>query len=247
LTLPCSFEILSLHTVTTEQKTGKNMRTKTLLIAAAALAAGILTSSAQTYSQNIVGYVNLVFPPGQYSMVVAPLQTANNVNNAEQLFSGLTAGDSILLWNGGGFDYYAFAVPGLWIGPSGPGLAPTVNAGTPVFFFNSSGGFETNTVVGTVVLSNSVPLFAGYSMAGSTAPVAGALDNSTNFSLPYQAGDNVLIFNGSGYDYYANAAPGLWIGPGGPGPAPSVNVGQAFFYYNNSGGTENWIQNVVVP
>ncbi len=34
------------------------MRTKTLLIASAALAAGILTSSAQTYSQNIVGYVS---------------------------------------------------------------------------------------------------------------------------------------------------------------------------------------------
>ena len=38
------------------------MRTKTLLIAAAALAAGILSSSAQTYSQNIVGYVNQVLP-----------------------------------------------------------------------------------------------------------------------------------------------------------------------------------------
>ncbi len=34
------------------------MKTKTLLIAAAALAAGIISSQAQVYSQNIVGYAN---------------------------------------------------------------------------------------------------------------------------------------------------------------------------------------------
>src|ERR1017187_9483311 len=38
------------------------MRTKTLLIAVAALAAGILVSSAQTYSQNVVGYYNVTIP-----------------------------------------------------------------------------------------------------------------------------------------------------------------------------------------
>ena len=59
LTSPCYFEILSSHTVTTEQKQ-KHMRTKTLLIAAAALAVGAGISMAQTYSQNVVGYANVV-------------------------------------------------------------------------------------------------------------------------------------------------------------------------------------------
>ncbi len=35
---------------------------KTLLIAAAALVAGVISSEAQVYSANIVGYVNVVMP-----------------------------------------------------------------------------------------------------------------------------------------------------------------------------------------
>jgi hypothetical protein len=121
-----------------------------------------------------------------------------------------------------------------------------VNAGTPVFYLNNSGVSETNTAVGSVVLSNTVPLVAGYTMIGSTAPIADLLD-STNYNLPYQPGDSVLLFNGNGYDTYANLAPGLWVGPSGAGPAPSISVGQAFFYLNNSGGTETWTQNVKIP
>ena len=37
---------------------------KTLLIAAAALVAGVISSEAQVYSANIVGYVNVVMPAG---------------------------------------------------------------------------------------------------------------------------------------------------------------------------------------
>jgi hypothetical protein len=41
------------------------MKSKTLLIAAAALVAGVITSEAQVYSANIVGYVNVTLPAGQ--------------------------------------------------------------------------------------------------------------------------------------------------------------------------------------
>jgi hypothetical protein len=225
------------------------MKTKTLLIAAAALAAGIMSSQAQTpvYSQNIVGYVNQTLPQGAYSLVVAPLQATGTVNNAEQVLPAVQANDNVLLWNGSGFDIYVFSgSPGLWIGPSGPGPAPTLNAGTSFFYLNSSSSNETNTYVGSVTLTNSTTLVPNYSLAGSVVPIAGSID-STNFNLPFQANDNVLLFNGSGYDIYVySGSPGLWIGPSGPGSAPVVNVGQSFFYLNSSGANEQWNQSFTI-
>jgi len=219
---------------------------KTLLIAAAALAASIISSEAQVYSQNIVGYVNLQFANGNYSPIATPLQATGTVNNAEQLLPNATPGDDVLFWNGGGFDTYAFAGPGTWIGPSGPGPAPTINPGTPFFYLNNSGSGVTNTFVGSVTLSNVVSLVAGnYSFCAEAAPVADTLDG-TNLNLPLVAGDDVLLWNGNGYDTYAFAGPGVWIGPSGPGSAPTLPVGTAFFYLNNSGSTEFWTNNVHV-
>jgi len=219
---------------------------KTLLIAAAALAASIISSEAQVYSQNIVGYVNLQFANANYTPIATPLQATGTVNNAEQLLPNIAPGDDVLFFNGGGFDTYAYAGPGVWIGPGGPGPAPTINPGTPFFFFNNSGTIETNTFVGSVTLSNVVALVAGnYAFGAETAPVADTLDG-TNLNLPLVAGDDVLLWNGNGYDTYAFAGPGVWIGPGGPGPAPTLPVGEAFFYFNNSGSTEFWTNNVHV-
>ena len=58
------------------------MRTKTLLIAAAALAAAVTSSQAQStvYSQNIVGYINTSLAPG-YNLVANQLNV-NNTNGA---------------------------------------------------------------------------------------------------------------------------------------------------------------------
>ena len=54
------------------------MRTKTLLIAAAALAVGVATSMAQTtYSQNVVGYINQVIPASGYSIIGNTLTLTN--------------------------------------------------------------------------------------------------------------------------------------------------------------------------
>lgn len=222
------------------------MRTKTLLVAAAALAVTAIASQAQTtvYSQNIVGYVNQTLPQGNYTLVVTPLQGGET--NADQVLTSLKGGESILLWNGAGYDSYVYAGPGTWIGPSGPGSGPVLNAGQAFFFFNNQSSAETNTYTGSVTLTNSVDFPAGeYSLVGSIAPIAGPID-STNINLPVQGGESVLLWNGNGYDSYVYAGPGTWIGPSGPGPAPSVTVGQGFFYFNNQGTDEQWNQNVVV-
>ena len=84
------------------------MRTKTLLIAAAALAVGVATSMAQTYSQNVVGYYNLNMPVG-YNMVSVQLQVGVS-NGASEVFPSLPDGTALLTWDPVGaqfvYNYY---------------------------------------------------------------------------------------------------------------------------------------------
>ena len=99
LTSPCYFEILSSHTVTTEQKQ-KHMRTKTLLIAAAALAVSAGISMAQTYSQNIVGYANVVIAGnGQYSLLANPFDDGNGNLLTNLLNTALPKQSQCSIWD----------------------------------------------------------------------------------------------------------------------------------------------------
>src|ERR1700690_131083 len=76
------------------------MRTKTLLIAAAALAAGILSSSAQTYSQNIVGYANLAAPSASINYALACQFTMGGSNGVNEVFrTPLPDYSAVLIWD----------------------------------------------------------------------------------------------------------------------------------------------------
>jgi hypothetical protein len=225
------------------------MRTKSLLLAAAALAAGVLSSQAQTvYSANIVGYVNTQLPSG-YSLINNPLLSSDGTNGAENVLGGsLQAFDSLLIWNGTGYTVYSYQGPGSWTDASGnPIAAPTISPGNAVFYQNNSGAAESNTFVGTVILTNTVALPAGYSFVASTVPISGLAD-STNFNLPFQAFDSILFWNGAGYTAYSYQGPGSWTDSTGAAvTAPTISVGEGFFYQNNSGAAETWSQtNVVV-
>jgi hypothetical protein len=137
------------------------MRTKTLLIAAAALAAGVLSTQAQpVYSQNVVGYVNQVIPGnGAQSLLVNPLQ--GTTNDAEQIITSLQGGENILLWTGGGYQVFNYnaglkaqGYPSDWIDGGGatiPGNIPDpangvtwvpnpqISVGQAVFYQNPNG------------------------------------------------------------------------------------------------------------
>src|SRR5260221_9081476 len=133
------------------------MRTKTLLMALAALSAGVLYSNAQpVYSANIVGYANNVIPNG-YTMLVSPLQ-ASSTNNAEQVLTCLQVGDQLLFWNGSGYSIKLYGGPGQWFDgvTFNPINAPSLPMGTAFFYQNNQSVAETNTSVGTVVLTNSI-------------------------------------------------------------------------------------------
>jgi hypothetical protein len=219
------------------------MRTKTLLVAAAALlAAGVVTSEAQVYSQNIVGYVNTVLPVGN-TAVSNPLLTGTN--GAEQVLTSLQGGDGLLVWNGAGYSGYTYFGPGNWVDSNGNSVpAPTLAQGAGFFYQNGQGVAETNTFVGTVVTTNTVSLPVGNTLVGSSIPYAAAAD-STNFTLPLQGGDGLLIWNGAGYSGYTYFGPGTWVDSNGNSvAAPTIGVGAGFFYQNGQGVAETWTESL---
>jgi hypothetical protein len=240
------------------------MRTKTLLVAAAALAAAVTYSQAQTvYSQNIVGYVNTTLSGGgAFSMISSPLN--NGTNTVEgQMGSALNSGDTVYVWTGSGYYSSTFfggpngflTPPSDWIDDTGTTTnSPALVPGQGFFYSTASGGQETNTWTGSVVLTNQVALPGGgaFSLLGSAAPIADSADG-TNLNLPLDSGDTVYVWTGNGY--YSSTffggpdgfltPPNQWIDDTGTTTnAPQVSVGQGFFYSTASGSAETWKQNV---
>jgi hypothetical protein len=200
---------------------------------------------AQTYSQNIVGYVNTTILPS-YNLLVVPV-SPNTANNAEAILPSLTSGDVLLVWNGGGYTSDYYNGPGDWYDgvTFNPISQPVLLPGQGFFYQNNTGLTKTNTFVGTVQLTNTVALSASYSLVGSTAPIGTSIE-STNFNIPFTSGDVVLVWNGGGYtsDYYNG--PGDWYDgvTFNPIAVPTLTVSQGLFYQNNTGHGTNWVQNV---
>jgi len=243
------------------------MRTKTLLVAAAALAATVISSEAQTvYSANIVGYVNQTLTGNSaFTLITPPLQGTNKTASIESLMPALDAGDTVYIWTGNG--YYSSTYEG---GPDGfltPPLSwvdqfnnvtnsPSITLGQGFFYSTQSGNQETNTFTGTVITTNSIPLAgnSAFTLVGSTPPIAGSLE-STNFNLPLDAGDTIYVWNGNGYysssyeggiDGFLNP-PNDWVDQfNNVTNAPVVTVGQGFFYSTQSGNAATWNQNFIV-
>jgi hypothetical protein len=162
----------------------------------------------------------------------------------------LQAGDQLLLWNGGGFDVALFLGAGSWFDgvTFNPINMPNLPSGKGFFWQNNSGATQTNTYVGEVVLSNSVALSLGYTLVGSSAPIGGGLEN-TNLNLPLQAGDQILLWNGGGYNVALFLGAGSWFDGVSFNPIaePTLNVGQGAFYQNNSGSPQTWTENIHLP
>ena len=112
------------------------MRTKTLLIAAAALAAGILSSSAQTYSQNIVGYANLPTLSSGANYLLACQFTMGVSNGLNEIFpTPPPDASTILLWDVPSQSYFSYTADSGsasgWDDVNGFGLAspPSITVG----------------------------------------------------------------------------------------------------------------------
>jgi len=210
------------------------MKAKTLLIAAAALAAGVMHSQAQVYSQNIVGYINVPINTG-YNMIANQLDLdgtgTNNTVISVLGTNSLPAGSAVLTWTGTNFITDSFSVP------RGKTQAVWASTTTPLSigqgFFVVNPGPPTNIVeVGNVFTGTNVNPFlasAGYSAVGSVSPVAG--DLITNLDYTPSVGDAVELFNNSATNYttYNYSIPrgktqAVWA----PG-VPQISVAQGFF------------------
>jgi hypothetical protein len=188
------------------------MRTKTLLLTAAVIAAGAVASQAQVYSVNAVGYVNKNVPVG-YSMIANPLNATNNTIGS--LITDAPNFSNLLKWNGTSFDVATF-VFGAWDTPN-----VTLNPGEGAFI-NTDTAF-TITFVGEVMqgnLQNPVP--AGYSIRSSQVPQTGGANALGLTTL--QAFDNLLKWNGNGYDIFTVLPGGAW-----DPSEPVINVGESVF------------------
>jgi hypothetical protein len=218
------------------------MRTKSLCLAAAVLAGGVLAASAQgnVYSLNIVGYVNVVYPPG-LTLTGNPLNAGTN-NTANGLMpAALPNKSQIITFNGTSYTPYGKSA-GAW---------PALNLPTGTgFFVNNAGATPvTNTLVGEVGPSGtyaggtntqSIPL--GFSLVTTPLPIGGNITstgpNTINLaaSLPNKA--QVITFTPpSTYTPFGKSA--------GAFPSVPLAVGQGFYINTPSAGS-NWVQ-IITP
>jgi hypothetical protein len=197
LTPPLQFAIFASHTVTTEQQQHTKMRTKTLLMTAAALlAVGIVSSRADgpVYSQNVVGYANVVTPGNgaTYYMLAVPFSIGAS-NGANEVFgTSLPNNSFILTWNAGSQTFDTVQFDGNQ--PAGPGeywynQAEDATVSPPALpvgqgFFLLPNGPVTNVFAGTVAVnvgtSNKMSLLgngATYFMVSSVVPYGGVITN----------------------------------------------------------------------
>jgi len=201
------------------------MRTKTLLLAAALTAAGALTSMAQVYSVNIVGYINVSVPKG-FSLVANQLDNGTG-NKIIDLFPQASTTDGMVVFkfvNATGTYSQEQIAGGTW----SAGGQLTMNPGEGVFVLCSAP--FTATFVGQVMTgttTRNIP--TGFEIVSSIIPQAGTLYSDTaGPDLAYGVPPNsqlVYQFVNATGTYSQNQWTGSWSAE----PGPVLAVGEAFF------------------
>jgi len=230
---------------------------KTLLIAAAALVAGIVTSEAQVYSANVVGYVNVTLPGNGGTVLIANPFDDGNGNQLTNILTSALPGAT--LGNGSKVFYYSGgSLNGINKGPSAWASSISLPPGTGFYVQNGKAGNNsptlTNTFVGSVIVlagnsvTNDIP--AGYSLQGSTIPFAGNItiagtsggDPNLNYSGPLPGGSlgtgsQILGVDPNTYSPFSVSKPasGNW------GVTVGLAVGEGF-WINNKGADTNLVQ-----
>jgi len=210
------------------------MRTKTLLLSAAAIVAGIVSSQAQSnvYSANIVGYVSVTNTANVFVLLANPLD--NGTNNLTSLFPTAPNNSQIQVWNGAGFQLATKQLTGNWstnlVIPPGRG------------FFAKFPVTGTNTFVGSVAVpvggSVTNALAAGlFTLVGSPIPYS---DNLTGTNLNLQLANNsqIQVWNGSGFQLATKNLTGNWN--------TNLNIvpGEGFFLKSST--ATNWVQSLIL-
>jgi len=172
------FGIVAAHTVTYSKK----MRTKTLLLSAAAIAAGIVSSQAQSnvFSANVVGYVSTVWKGnGLFTLTANPLDDGNG-NQLTNILAALPNKSSVQFWDSASATFIGTSKGG---GTWGTNFSIAPGTG---FFVRAAGTADiTNVYVGSIVVpnggSNSITLpAASFILLGGAIPYSGNLTDAYN-------------------------------------------------------------------
>jgi len=236
------------------------MKTKTLLIAAAALAAGVMSSQAQVYSQNIVGYVNLPLTNGVLAAVAPTLDfdgTGTN-NTVSSVFTAPALNDTVFVFNGSGYDALTYKAQGSghpvvyvtnWFEGVTISSNYPINPGVGIFYLPAA--TETATIVGNVLSGTNIvnqyfPTANSIALISSKVPIAGGLTSVLGYNP--SLGDNVFIYDNGSYNAYTYKAQGSghpvvyvtnWFN-GVTAGEPQIGVGEGFWLQPSS--NTNWVQ-----
>jgi len=234
------------------------MRTKTLLVAAAALlAVGVATSQAQVYSQNVVGYVNINLTNGVLACISPALDLdGTGTNNTITTVCGtnLPLQTTVYVFNNsGGFDQLVYksshGVTGWYFG-AGLDNNYSMNPGVGIFIQTTANA--TVTQVGNVLqgsLTNQYFPSTGGSiwLLSSQVPVGGGITTTLGYVPTLQ--DQVYVYdpialNYAEYVYKSQHAVTGWY-LGASVSEPQIQVGQGFWLIPANSG-EVWTNNFIV-
>jgi hypothetical protein len=245
------------------------MRTKTILLTAALVAAGVASSMAQSsnvYSLNVVGYVNITLVPG-YNLVTLPLQNADPTSAINSVLTNqnplLPLGSLLYTWDNVHGRYapaYLAGGDGNWYDGNFNPATNTLPPGDAFFVQNGLNSNVTVTVVGTVLQgTNSYAVNPGYGFYGDFVPIVGDLttngfpivDNSLLYTWDSAHQRYFPAYIGVGTDDSAYDTSGNLLGTPGTYPVLTYDlatrsvftpaIGQGFIY-QNPGAAATWTQ-----
>jgi hypothetical protein len=227
------------------------MRTKTLLLVAAATVAGLASSMAQAvYSVNAVGYVNTTIPGNSFMMISNPLNAATNTLNA--LFASQVPDNfAIYIYQPASGTTPGKYLPAQTLDPLDKtfpdGDTIKLNPGQGAFVRNPIATPVTVTFVGEVPQGPlTTPLFAGFQIVSSQVPQAGT---PTQLGLTGTPGDAIYQWNATTGKYIVSQFDELasqFISTS-TGNEPVINVGEAFWLSKTSSGSWNRTFSVNTP
>jgi hypothetical protein len=218
---------------------------KTLLIAAAALAGSVISSQAQVYSQNIVGYINVPIVSAGYTAVASQLDydgTGTNNSVATVFGTNLVVNTIVYAWNGAGYAQAKWENNkgvNQWGGDTNS-VSAALKAGLGVMI--KSPATNNLTLVGTVLQgTNVIQLVDGYNLVSSVAPISGGVSTA----LGYAPNVNDIVYTwsttaqGWNQSKWEDKKGVLSWGSG----EPQISVGAPFFILTTA--AETWTNSFV--
>ncbi len=207
-----------------------NMKISRFCLAAALLTGAAGASFAQTYSVNIVGYINLTVQPG-LNLIVNQLRS---IDDLSYFMPSVPDGTVVFRFNPVTQAYQdgVTFLDGIgWYPSSGNtnDLVKNIPVGEGFFMHIPSGsGFTNLTFVGEVVLVSDLPLPWNYSLKGSVIPQADDLDN---LGFPAAHGDRVYQWDVALQRF---KIPSVFSEPNGWQPdQPRIRVGEGFLLFSD--------------